>query len=152
MIDGDRDYLGSSDHKSLARSQIAGLFHPCAIFRVEQNVRGKLQTLLRARGYQDLRRVAAYCTNRAQIFRDCFTKWRVSHRVAVSQHFSGRFARMPDHKFRPYGGWKVIERWKAHTKSDQVVQPQLLLQAQQFNAPRDSAWRLAPGLMRRDVP
>jgi hypothetical protein len=82
----------------LARTGITRLFNQHAVFGIQQNLRGKLQALLRPSGHQNLREVASDRAKGAQVLRDRLAERLVSHGVAIGYDASCRTPAMARHQ------------------------------------------------------
>ncbi len=134
-----RNQSRSTHQQRLPRAGIARLFEPHALIGIEQHLRGKLNTLLRAGGHQNLRRLAAHRAHRSQIFGNRCAQRRVAFRVAVREHLPAGFARVASDQLGPQADRKMFERGQAHAEGDEFVRPGLRGHAQQIHAARNAA-------------
>lgn len=73
---------------------VGGIFDPCAVAGVQQDLGGQIEPLLRAGGDEDLLRRAVYRAGTAHIVADGFAQRQRAQRIAVARRGAG--AACPD--------------------------------------------------------
>src|SRR5262245_55712767 len=74
---------GAGGSENIRCSGVARVFHPDRIAGVQQQPCDQIERLLRARGDQDLIRIAADSARATDIFRNRLAQWRVSATIAL---------------------------------------------------------------------